>query len=223
MPEIRNIQIREIHDINTVPVRSIFTGLPEPIINNTLPLTSGLGLPVIDMPGCVETHPDGSGLIANDPSRVVTLCDGEVPSFNPINYNPKQLIFTGPPKPTSGVKTKPSEKVENVEESYTPMLSKPDVPEVSIPKEEKKEEVIEVEEPSFVDKYLPTAEEVTTTVTIATAAAAAAVFGKPIAEFILKLIKPAVKQVLNKIQKKLGKTNILSVSERRKLQKDLRA
>ena len=110
-----------------------------------------------------------------------------------------------------------------MEVPYTPMLPKLDTPEISTSKEEKKEEVIEVEEPGFVEKYLPTAEEVTTTVTIATAAAAAAVFGKPIAELILRLIKPAVKQVLNKVQKKLGKRGeILSTSQRRQLQRDLR-
>jgi hypothetical protein len=222
MPEIRNVQIGEIRDINIPPVRSIFTGLPEPVINNTAPLTSGLSLPIIDMPGCVETHPDGPGLIDNDSSRVMTLCDGQVPSFNPINYNPEQLIYTGPPEPIKGVKTKPPEAPESVEVPYTPMLPKLDTPEISTPKEEKKEEVIEVEEPGFVEKYLPTAEEVTTTVTIATAAAAAAVFGKPIAELILRLIKPAVKQVLNKVQRKFGKKNILSTAERRQLQKDLR-
>jgi len=223
MPEIRNVQIGEIREINIPPVHSIFTGLPEPLINNTAPLTSGLSLPIIDIPGCVETHPDGPGLIDKDSSGVMTLCDGQVPSFNPIDYNPRQLVFTGPPTPTKGVKTKPPEAPENVEVPYTPMLPKLDTPEISIPKEEKKEEVIEIEEPGFVEKYLPTAEEVTTTVTIATAAAAAAVFGKPIAELILRLIKPAVKQVLNKVQKKLGKRGeILSTSQRRQLQRDLR-
>ena len=223
MPEIRNVQIGEIREINIPPVHSIFTGLPEPLINNTAPLTSGLSLPIIDIPGCVETHPDGPGLIDKDSSGVMTLCDGQVPSFNPIDYNPRQLVFTGPPTPTKGVKTKTPEAPENVEVPYTPMLPKLDTPEISIPKEEKKEEVIEIEEPGFVEKYLPTAEEVTTTVTIATAAAAAAVFGKPIAELILRLIKPLVKQVLNKVQKKLGKTpKFLSTSERRQLQRDLR-
>ena len=181
--------------------------------------------PIIDIPGCVETHPDGPGLIDKDSSGVMTLCDGQVPSFNPIDYNPRQLVFTGPPTPTKGVKTKTPEAPENVEVPYTPMLPKLDTPEISIPTEEKKEEetVEIIEEPGFVEKYLPTAEEVTTTVTIATAAAAAAVFGKPIAELILRLIKPAVKQVLNKIQKKLGKRGeILSTSQRRQLQRDLR-
>ena len=222
MPEIRNVQIGEIREINIPPVHSIFTGLPEPVINNTAPLTSGLSLPIIDIPGCVETHPDGPGLIDKDSSGVMTLCDGQVPSFNPINYNPEQLIYTGPPTPTKGVKTKPPEAPESVEVPYTPMLPKLDTPEISIPKEEKKEEVIEVEEPGFVERYLPTAEEVTTTVTIATAAAAAAVFGKPIAELILRLIKPAVKQVFNRIQRKFKKQSILSTSERRQLQRDLR-
>jgi len=55
---------------------------------------------------------------------------------------------------------------------------------------------------------------------IATAAAMAAVFGKPIAEFLLKLVKPAVKKVIDKINKARGKeAPILSVFERRQLQR----
>jgi len=223
MPEIRNVQIGSIRETGIPPVRSIFTGLPEPVINNTAPITTTLGVPIIDMPGCVEAHPDGPGLVDNDPTRVMTLCDGQVPSFNPIDYNPKQLVFTGPPEPTKGIKTKPDKNSETTEVPYDPMLPKLDTPEITIPTIKKEEETVEIqEEPGFVEKYLPTAEEVTTTVTIATAAAAAAVFGKPIAELILRLIKPAVKQVVNKIQRKFKKKSILSTSERRQLQRDLR-
>ena len=210
-------------DIDIPPVRSIFTGLPEPVINNTTPITLTLGVPIVDMPGCVEVHPDEPGLIDDDPNGVITLCDGQVPSFNPIDYNPKQIIFTGPPEPISGVKIKPDKKPETTEVPYDSLLPKLNTPEISIPAIKKKEEIVEIKrDSSFIEKYLPEAEEVATTVIIATAAATAAVLGKPIAELILRIIKPTIRKVINKIQKKLRKNvNMLSTSERRQLQRNL--
>jgi len=55
------------------------------------------------------------------------------------------------------------------------------------------------------------------------ATATAAVFGKPLAELLLKIIRPAVKKVVQKAKDKVGvKEVVLSVSERRQLQRDLR-
>ena len=237
MPTIRDVNIEEI---GIPPVRSVFTGLPQPIINEVpVPVTVTIGSPIVNVPGCVEANLDGPGLVDNDPNGNVVFCDGQTPSFNPIDYKPEEepQQLTGPPEPEAPKlkdETKDTDKIPQ-----TPQLPTPKIPEITIPscKEDEeyneelricekieKEETIEiVEEPTFVEQYLPSAEEVTTTVTIAVAAASAAVFGKPLAELILKLIKPAVKQVANKIQKKMGKKDlILSVAERRQLQRDLR-
>ena len=237
MPTIRDVNIEEI---GIPPVRSVFTGLPQPIINEVpVPVTVTIGSPIVNVPGCVEANLDGPGLVDNDPNGNVVFCDGQTPSFNPIDYKPEEepQQLTGPPEPEA-----PKLKDETKDTDKIPQTSQPPapkIPEITIPscKEDEeyneelricekieKEETIEiVEEPTFVEQYLPSAEEVTTTVTIAVAAASAAVFGKPLAELILKLIKPAVKQVANKIQKKMGKKDlILSVAERRQLQRDLR-
>lgn len=238
MPEIRNVDIREI---GIPPVRSVFTGLPQPIINEvSVPVTVTIGSPIVNVPGCVEANLDGPGLVDNDPNGNVVFCDGQTPSFNPIDYDPEEEApqLTGPPEPEAPKiknETKDAEDTDKIPQ--TPQS--PKIPEITIPsckedeeyneqlricnKIEKKETIEIVEEPTFVEQYLPSAEEVTTTVTIAVAAASAAVFGKPLAELILKLIKPAVKQVANKIQKKMGKKDlILSVAERRQLQRDLK-
>jgi hypothetical protein len=220
MPDIRDVKIEPIREIGIPPVRSVFTGLPEPIITRTVPVTVTIGTPIVDVPGCVESHPDGPGLIEDDPSGKMIYCDGQVPSFNPIDYTPEGMVFTGPPKPV------PSYEGETPEIPETPVLDTPPPapPVTAITKEEKKEESVEViEEPTFVEKYLPSAEEVSTTVTIAVAAAGAAVFGKPLAELLLKLIKPLVKKIVKKAQDKIGvKAEVLSVEERRQLQRDLR-
>ena len=56
-----------------------------------------------------------------------------------------------------------------------------------------------------VDQYLPSVGIVTTTATIATVATASALFAKPLADLLLKAVKPVVKKVMAKIQKLLGK------------------
>ena len=225
MPQIRDVKIEPIREIGIPPVRGIFTGLPQPITNNvSTPVTVTIGSPIVNIPGCVEANLNGPGLIDDDPNGNVVLCDGQTPSFNPIQYQPDQMVMTGPPEPeVKAPKLKDNKDTNKIPQ--TPQLPKPktsDVPVVTAGKD-KEGEIELVEEPTFIEQYLPTAEEVTTTVTIAVAAASAAVFGKPIAELILKLIKPVVKKVISKIQNKMGKKEvILSVAERRQLQKDLR-
>ena len=57
----------------------------------------------------------------------------------------------------------------------------------------------------IVDQYLPSIGVVTTTATIATVATASALFAKPLADLILKAVKPVIKKAMTKIQKILGK------------------
>ena len=223
MPEIRNVNVKidSIREIGIPPVRSVFTGLPEPIIKDVpIPVTVTIGTPIVNVPGCVEVNLDDA---INDPNGNVTFCDGDVPSFNPPDYDPNQMTLTGPPEPLAEAPKLDLEPPKTPELPETPIKTpQPTVPIVTA--EEEKEEAIEiVEEPTFVEQYLPSAEEVTTTVTIAVAAATAAVFGKPLAELLLKLIKPVVKKVIKKLKDKVGSTEeVLSVAERRQLQRDLR-
>ena len=222
MPEIRDVKIEPIREIGIPPVRSIFTGLPEPVITNVSPpVTVTIGVPIVDIPGCVEYNPAGPG-VDNDPNGNMVVCDGQVPSFNPINYDPDEMILTGPPEPVPPFK---GETPETPKLPETPLKTPaPNIPIVTVTEEEEVVEKIEVvEEPTFVEQYLPSAEEVSTTVLIAGAAAVSAVFGKPLAELLLKLIKPLVKKAVQKAKDKIGvKAVVLSVDERRQLQRDLR-
>ena len=223
MSEINDVKIESIKEIGIPPVISIFTGLPDPINPQSPPVTVTIGTPIVNIPGCVEAHLDGTGLIEDDPDGTVTLCDGQLPSFNPINYDPNRMVLTGPPEPEPKAPKLESPKPPQIPE--TPLITPvPNNPIVTVKEEEEVVETVEiVEEPTFVEKYLPTAEEVSTTVTIAVAAASAAVFGKPLAELLLKLIKPLVRKVIQKAKDKVGvKVSVLSVSERRQLQRDLR-
>ena len=57
-----------------------------------------------------------------------------------------------------------------------------------------------------VEAFLPAPQLVTTTAVIATVATGSALLAKPLADLLLKVVKPVVKKAIGAIQKKLGKT-----------------
>ena len=62
------------------------------------------------------------------------------------------------------------------------------------------------EDIGIVEQYLPSPQIVTTTAVIASVAASSALLAKPLADLLLRVVKPAVKQVLTKVNAVLGKT-----------------
>jgi hypothetical protein len=57
-----------------------------------------------------------------------------------------------------------------------------------------------------VEAFLPTPQVATTTAVIATVATGSALLAKPLADLLLRVVKPAVKKAIGTIQSKLGKT-----------------
>ena len=73
----------------------------------------------------------------------------------------------------------------------------------------------------FAEQYLPSVPIVSTTATIAVVATSSALLAKPLADLLLKVIKPLVKKVLAKVDKIRGKKEkVLSVKERMEAQRD---
>ncbi len=62
------------------------------------------------------------------------------------------------------------------------------------------------EDIGVVEAYLPAPQVVTTTAVIATVATGSALLAKPLADLLLRVVKPAVKKAIGAIQKKLGKS-----------------
>ena len=62
------------------------------------------------------------------------------------------------------------------------------------------------EDIGVVEQYLPSPQIVTTTAVIASVAASSALLAKPLADLLLKVVKPAVKKVIAKVNGVLGKT-----------------
>ena len=211
------------------------------------PITQQIGVPVVDMPGCVEAHEQNttrekSGVLnEDDPKGVRTFCDAGVPSFNPIDYNKDELEFEY--------------------EAPIPKVAPPEQPEIKAPKtpdtgravtvncpteaQELKEpvgtlvdggkkkiteyrlvgkECIPVKEeikiPDQIIQAIPTAGAITTTAGIAVVATTSALLAKPLADLLLKVVKPTVKKVIKKIAAIRGKSvKVESLRDRRDQQR----
>ena len=175
--------------------------------------------------------PIDKDLVKNDSKNAMTLCpDGSYPSYSAMNYEPEQLLMTyeqkapvvpPPPEPNVDTPDTPSIPKTGDEEVPCPGPNAPRIGDVAQNQKEKvsgyelqkdpanpKKEICVVlyEDISVVEQYLPSANVATTTAAIATVAGASALLAKPLADLLLRVFKPAIKQVLGKIDKALGKT-----------------
>jgi len=239
MPEIREIQIRSL-DIPPVPDYLMYPTQSLPVAPA---VTLQIGTPIVNLPGCVEAHPDGNPQLAqDDPRGAKTYCDGSVPSFNPIEFEPNQILPTQKPK-VDTKQPKPPAAPDLPIPKTPPATAKVDCPTSA---QQAKEPVgtyiegfrkkvtdyqlignqcIQITEPVPLPQQiiagLPSAGSVVTTGGIAVVATASALMAKPLADVLLKVIKPTVKKVMKKIAKIRGKQEeILSVTERRDLQRE---
>ena len=189
--EISDVEIQGLA-IPSVPhtwINSPHVSIPKvPSITDTI----YIGVPIINIPGCVEAHKDGKKnkvLKDDDPDGTQVFCDGETPSFDPIEYTPEDLII---------IQETPPPPVANTE---NPPLETPPIPE--IPKTTKDKEVLTTEEQptTWVEEYLPSPAEISTTTSIAVIATGAAA-ATPL---LLRVVKPVIQKAWKTIQKKLGK------------------
>jgi len=233
--DIKPIQIRQLQ-IQKVQSQI----LPPPIVSSlNPPITVNIGLPIVDIPGCVEARNDNNGsksIFGDDPEGVVTLCGPGVPSYNPINYEPEQMILTGPAE-TPPVQPPVAPPIPEAPEVKPPPVAKVECPtEAQVLKEPigtlvdggtKKiieyrlvgSECIPVKEdlriPDQIVKAIPTAGAITTTASIAVVATTSALLAKPLADILLKVVKPTVKKVIKKISTLRGKkVKVESLRER---------
>ena len=101
-----------IANINTPWMRT-----PPQAIPWTPPVTINIGVPVVEMPGCVKIHKENaknpsnksSTLVNDDPNQNVVLCDGGMPYYEPPDYRADELtwqtVYGEPEEQVSGVDT----------------------------------------------------------------------------------------------------------------------
>ena len=217
MAEIRDIRNVEVRDIN---VPRWMTSPPR--LPSAPPVTVEIGVPIIDIPGCVEAHLDNKKgtndkLVEDDSDGARVFCDGNMPSFNPIDYNPEELQYTQPPPkppvvrppevPTPEIPKDVTPKVEEEEEIECPPPNALRIGDVAQNQKERVSgyelqtvngELVCVtlwEDIPLVAQYLPTAQVATTTAAIAVTAASSALLAKPLADLLLRVFKPVIKKV----------------------------
>ena len=241
-----DIQPIKVRRLDLPDVKTEF--LPPPIVSTlSSPVTVDIGLPIIDMPGCVEardvTNETTTSIFGDDPNGVVTLCGAGVPSFDPLNYEPNRMILTGPPE------LPPVEPPEPVVPE-TPEIPPPPPPppvQCPTPAQEAKEpigtlvngfrervvgyrllgnECVQDTEPVPIQvqiiEGLPSGGQVVQVGSIAVVATTSALLAKPLADLLLKVVKPTVKKVIKKIAKIRGKKVTVESSRDRRAQQRIR-
>ena len=106
-----------IRDVNIVTVNRPWMRTPPQAIPWSPPVTINIGVPVVEMPGCVKVHKENaknpsnksSTLVNDDPNQNVVLCDGGMPYYEPPDYRANELtwetVYGEPEEQISGVDT----------------------------------------------------------------------------------------------------------------------
>ena len=230
------------------------------------PVTVDIGSPVVDIPGCVETHKENlerppnknESLVNDDPRQSVVLCDAGMPAYNPMDYDTRRLKIEEVTPP------KEEEKYEHIkyngdgnfggaaeavpdtpptETEEDPPCPGPNAPRIGDVAQNKIEKVsgfelqvdprnpdgvkicvVLYEDIGAAEQFLPAPQVAATTAAIAVVATSSALLAKPLADLLLKVVKPAVKKAIGKVQKMLGKKEkVLSLRERKLKQKEANA
>ena len=254
MPDIPIITTGEDIDIRVDTIKDI--EIPTYRLNTTStsiplspPVVINIGVPVVDIPGCVEAHESNNKsktIGEDDQEGIVTYCDGGIPSFNPIEYNPENTVITTPAAiPKTKIPEPEIPQSPKIENSKTSSKTS----EVECPTK-----VQQAQEPvgSFVEGFrkkvvgyelidntcvqitekvplpqqivagLPSGGQVMQVGGVAVIATTSALLAKPLADLLLKAVKPAVKKVMKKIASIRGKTPpVLSAGERRAEQRQM--
>jgi hypothetical protein len=240
--EIREIRLDNIN-IKRIEIPVWNFNDPSATLYVSSPATINIGVPVINMPGCVEAHETNNSknnqVSIDDANGLVTYCDSGYPSFNPIQFEPEQMIMTGPPA-VGG--TKPDKPKPPQADTKTPPPPSAPTAKIECPT---KVQVAQEPVGTFVEGFrkkvtgyelidktcvqikesvgiptqiiagLPSGGQVMQVGGIAVIATTSALLAKPLADILLKVVKPTVKKVIKKIDAIRGKeVKVLSLRER---------
>ena len=246
--EIKEINISGVNipDVTIVDPRN-YSSPPIPVAP---PVTVNIGVPIVNIPGCVEAHetnnPKNNQIKSDDERGLVTFCDSGIPNFNPIQFEPEQMIITEPapvpktktPDPPESPEVKPPEtkvpaataqiecptKVQQAQEPVGTFVE-------GFRKKVVGYELIDntcvqitekVPLPTQVVAGLPSGGQVVQVGGVAVIATTSALLAKPLADLLLKAVKPAVKKVMKKIAALRGKKPpVLSKGERQAEQRQM--
>ena len=230
IPDIRlnNINIRDV----VIPdVPKWMSSDPPVALPAVPPVTMEVGTPIVNIPGCVEAHKDNQenvNLKNEDDKGVMTLCDAGTPYYTALDYDRNKIKLEQKPPEPPAYKAPPAPEAP---ETKTPEVPKTEAPMPECPTREQqlknpigkilegnkkitgyemvgKECLMVTEQLSIPDQIIgniPNAGAVTTTASIAVVATTSALLAKPLADLLLKVVKPTVKKVMKKVATLRGK------------------
>ena len=228
MSEIKQINIPNIVIPKFGTNEVWLNGVPF-VPSNHPPVTTQIGFPIVEMPGCVKMHKDNNNkvtrmpfdhdLVNQDEKGSTTLCPhGEYPTYDAMEYTPEQLLIqqeTAPP-PVAPPPVPPDFKPDVIPKTENKEVPCPgpgnlragDLTQAGDEKvighelsEDGKTCVTLYEPTSAVEKFLPSVNQSTTTVAIAVLATA----GAAATPLLLRVIKTIIKKITDTVKKKLGK------------------
>ena len=201
-------------DINKVEIHEI------PVWKTNIQTLNNISKPIVDIPGCVRVHRNNlTSLIDSDKDEygTYTECGNfSIPSFEPLQYNPNEFVYTESETPTNQEQEFVQPKVEPPK--YEPKKKKDDPLFVACPgkkdqrvgdyrNEFKLERVIGhersedgsecitlYESTKFIEQYIPNPPQLVSTAVIATVAAST--------PLLLNIVKPLIKNLIKKLTKK---------------------
>jgi len=228
MSEIKQINIPNIVIPEFGTNEVWLNGVPF-VPSNHPPITTQIGFPIVEMPGCVRMHKDNKDhitkmpfdhdLVNQDEKGSTTLCPhGEYPTYDAMDYTPEQLIIQRetPPPPVQPPPVPPDFKPDVIPKTENKEVACPgpgqlrvgDITQSGDEKvighelsEDGKTCVTLYESTTAVEKFLPSVNQTTTTVAIAVLATA----GAAATPLLLRIIKPIIKKITDTVKKKLGK------------------
>ena len=228
---INTIQIADNRVWMQDPPQAIPIAVPV-TVNAGTPIVNMPGCVTVHKENAKRDPSRNKNLVNDDPKGQTTLCDAGMPSYLPAEYDYRELswqtVYQDQEEVDEGVEAQEQEPIdapappppppaggETAEEVECPPLNARRIGDLNQAGTEKiKEYKLTVDgkrcetiwEPvPVIEQYLPSVATVSTTATIATVATASALFAKPLADLLLKAVKPVVKKVMTKVQKLLGK------------------
>jgi len=228
---INNIQIADNRVWMATPPQAIPIAVPV-TVNAGTPIVYMPGCVTVHKENAKRDPSSNKNLVNDDPKGQTTLCDAGMPSYLPADYDYRELswqtVYQDQEEVDEGVEAQEQDPIDAPAPPPPPPAGGETAGEVECPPlnarrigdlnqagtEKIKEYKLTVDgkrcetiwEPvPTIEQYLPSVATVSTTATIATVATASALFAKPLADLLLKVVKPVVKKAIAKVQKMLGK------------------
>ena len=229
-PGIANIQLAELRPWETTS--QVVTPLDPPVVINIgQPIVDIPGCVKVHKENTGKDPSLNKNLVNDDPKGNVVACDAGMPYYEPPNYDARELtwqtVYTEQEEVDEGVDTGDIAQAE-FDTPETPEIPPTGSDEIECPppnargigdRNQKGDEQVKeykltpdgkicetIWEPvPAVEQYLPTVGTVSTTAVIATVATTSALFAKPLADLILRVVKPVIKKVMTKVNSIMGR------------------